>query len=136
MRRSVVARGTLSSFLLLSISLFSFSTIYSGLSVYRCACKGLTFAAKVLDMAQRSPKRGPIPRLWRHGRNIKIGHVHGAVLGNTRGRCTWSCAAQRTLLKRGYLVQIAKGLHYLHSQEPPIVHRDLKEYKNFEDRCV
>ena len=31
----------------------------------------------------------------------------------------------------GYLFQIAKGLNYLHTQEPPIIHRDLKVWTSF-----
>jgi serine/threonine protein kinase len=35
------------------------------------------------------------------------------------------------LLKRKMCIDIARGLDYLHSREPPIIHRDLRSFNIF-----
>jgi hypothetical protein len=118
----------------------------SGAQVYRCSVKGLSFAAKILDMSHAGPteveamlKEITIMTEIKHDNVVRyIGSECNGAKKEVRLFMELYSGTLRDVIDlhaehnlpftrkeiTDYTFQIAKGLHYLHSLN--IVHRDLK----------
>lgn len=123
----------------------------SGAVVMRATCKGLTFAAKVLPGEMPAEVRDAVlseihvmTRLDHQNVVKYLGHdlskskkimlfmeyyteTLAGVLKKRKEEDAWTTPEEVTK----WSMQIAKGLQYLHSLSPPLIHRDLKSENVF-----
>lgn len=123
----------------------------SGTVVFRATCKGLTFAAKVLPGEMPPEVRDGVlseihvmTRLDHQNVAKYLGHdlskpkkimlfmeyyteTLAGVLKKRKDEDAWTTPEEVTK----WSMQIAKGLQYLHSLSPPLIHRDLKSENVF-----
>lgn len=123
----------------------------SGTIILRATCKGLTFAAKVLPGEMPPEVRDGVlseihvmTRLDHQNVAKYLGHdlskpnkvmlfmeyyteTLAGVLKKRKEQGAWTTSEEVTK----WSIQIAKGLQYLHSLSPPLIHRDLKSENVF-----
>ena len=123
----------------------------SGAVVLRATCKGLTFAAKMLPGEMPPEVREGVlseisvmTRLDHQNVARYLGHdlskhnkvllymeyyteTLSGVLKKRRAEGSWTTPDEVTK----WSMQVAKGLQYLHSLSPPLIHRDLKSENVF-----
>jgi len=123
----------------------------SGASIYRCTISGITFAAKILktdtveetiDALKREIK---IMEQLSHPNIVKYLAHDLTKPGELRLYLEYYSGTLNDVINKrnnqknsfslseicGYIFQISKGLHYLHTLPTPIVHRDIKSENVF-----
>jgi len=122
----------------------------SGAQIYRCTCKGFTFAAKVMRTENVQEVIEAIKREIKIMMRLDNQHVvsylgHELKPAEIRLYMEFYTHTLHDILKdrrtqqrpftpqqiAQYMFQVAQGLCYLHNNDPPIIHRDLKSENVF-----